>query len=201
MFTSTIPDWPKYADRVINGTPFDEIMDFQLMWREPQPKWVSPAGHVVQLGDAAHTFLPSSGNGGTQALEDAISLATCLRVAGRENIPQATRVHNLLRFQRVSCLQAFGVVNREARNTAKNKDESKMKPALGKWLVEHDPEAYASSRYDEAAKCVEDGKEAEFKNTNIPPGLTYVPWTIDGLVEAFDKGETKGTVLDGDWSG
>jgi 2-polyprenyl-6-methoxyphenol hydroxylase-like FAD-dependent oxidoreductase len=141
-------------------------MDFKLMWRDPQPKWVSPASHVVQLGDAAHTFMPSSGNGGTQALEDAISLATCPRTAGREKIAQATRVHNVLRFQRVSCLQAFGVVSREARNTAKNKGESKVKPTLGKWLVEHDPEAYARSRYEEAAKCVEDGTEAEFNNTN-----------------------------------
>ena len=51
----------------------------------------------------------------------------------------------------------------------------------------------------EAAKSLETG--AEFKNTNIPPGLVYQPWTIDGLVEALDKGEVEGTILGGDWSG
>jgi hypothetical protein len=132
-------------------------------------------------------------------LEDAISLAACPSIAGKENNPQAMRVHNLLRFQRVSCLQAFGVANREARNTAKNKDTSKLKPTLGRWVVEHDPEAYARERYDEAVRALETG--AEFTNTNIPPGLVYQPWTIDGLVEAFDKGEIEGTILGGDWSG
>jgi 2-polyprenyl-6-methoxyphenol hydroxylase-like FAD-dependent oxidoreductase len=72
---------------------------------------VTPDGHVVQLGDAAHTFLPTSGNGGTQAIEDAISLASCLDTAGRENVIWATKVHNLLRFEGVSCVQASSVVN------------------------------------------------------------------------------------------
>ena len=63
-FTKTLEGWPEYADRVIQATPDKEIVDFKLMWRDPQPKWTSPFGRVVQLGDAAHTFLPSSGNGG-----------------------------------------------------------------------------------------------------------------------------------------
>ena len=136
---------------------------------------------------------------GTQALEDAISLAACVSIAGKDSIPQATRVHNLLRFERVSCLQAFGVANREARNTAKNKDTSKLKSSLGKWLVEHDPEAYAKENYYAAAQALETG--AEFQNTNVPPGLKYRPWTIDGLVEAIAIGDTVGTFFDGDWSG
>lgn len=49
------------------------------------------------LGDAAHTMLPTSGNGGTQAVEDAMSLAACLQIAGKGHVPQATRVHNKLR--------------------------------------------------------------------------------------------------------
>lgn len=67
------------------------------MWRESQPQWTSANGCVVQLGDAAHTFHPASGNGATQAMEDAISLAACVALSGKDNIPRATRVHNLLR--------------------------------------------------------------------------------------------------------
>ncbi|KAF7198547.1 FAD-dependent monooxygenase mdpD [Pseudocercospora fuligena] len=196
-FTSTIEGWPEVGNRVIKATPPDLLVDWKLMWREPQPISVSPGGRVVQIGDAAHTFLPSSGNGGTQAIEDAISLAACLTAAGsKENIPDAARVHQLLRFERVSCLQAFGVANLEARNTKKNGgDNSKARVRFGKWIIDHDPENYANEKYESALAHLKTG--APFKNTNIPPGMEYVPWTIDGLIPAHERGEK--TVLDGDW--
>jgi 2-polyprenyl-6-methoxyphenol hydroxylase-like FAD-dependent oxidoreductase len=67
--------------------------------RNPNRKWVSKHGRVVQVGDSAHPFLPTSANGATQALEDSITLATCLRVAdtGLEGVPMACRVYNKLR--------------------------------------------------------------------------------------------------------
>ena len=67
------------------------------MFRNPKPNWLSENGRVVQLGDAAHTFLPSSGNGATQALEDGLCLAACLELAGKENVEMAGRVYNKLR--------------------------------------------------------------------------------------------------------
>lgn len=96
--TATIDGWPDFANLLIKATAKDQIHDFKLMWREPQPCWVSPGGRVVQIGDAAHSFLPSSGNGATQGMEDAVSLAACLRLAGKDNVPWATRVHNKLRL-------------------------------------------------------------------------------------------------------
>jgi hypothetical protein len=51
----------------------------------------------AQIGDAAHSYLPASGNGATQAIEDAISIASCLQIGGKENIPQSVRVH--IRFR------------------------------------------------------------------------------------------------------
>lgn len=95
--TATIEGWPDYANRLIKATNKDQVHDFKLMWRDHQPCWVSPKGRVVQIGDAAHTFLPSSGHGATQGMEDAVSLATCLQLAGKDNVPMATRVHNKLR--------------------------------------------------------------------------------------------------------
>ncbi|KAF2164032.1 hypothetical protein M409DRAFT_68247 [Zasmidium cellare ATCC 36951] len=200
-FTAKIPDFPDYANRLIKLTPPDKLIDWKLMWRDPNSQWTSPGGRVIQLGDAAHSFLPSSGNGGTQAIEDAISLATCLSLAHttHQPLPLALRIHNLLRFERVSCLQAFGVLNRDARNT-KNNDpkDKKHEVRLGKWIVEHDPEVYARERWDEAVRCVGEGREKEWRNGNVPKGMVYVPWTIDGLMEARGRGER--TVLDGDWS-
>jgi len=83
-------------DKVIATTPPEGIIDWKLMFRNPQPKWVSPLGRVVQVGDAAHTFIPSSGNGATQGMEDA---ATCLELSGSENVPLALRVHEKLRYE------------------------------------------------------------------------------------------------------
>lgn len=194
-FTSTVPGWPEVADRVVKATPAGDLIDWKLMWRDPQPKWVSPAGYVVQLGDAAHTFLPSSGNGATQAIEDAISLAAC--VATAKNIPDATRVHNLLRFERVSFLQAMGVARSRTRIQAEGGGKIKEPPMPGGWLWEHDPEVYVGEKFEEARRHLED-PTSPFKNTNRPRDVEYIPWTIDSLVQSLEKGEP--TVLDGDWS-
>jgi len=198
-FTSTIPGWSDIGDRVIKTIPHDQLVDWKLMWRDPQPQWTSPAARVVQLGDAAHTFLPSSGKGATQAIEDAASLAACILIAGdRQSVPNATRVHNLLRFERVSCLQAFGVVNRSKASTkAKDGEDPKKKLVrVGKWMLEHDPERYAWENYHQALAHLEHG--TPFQNTNTPKGLVYKPWTIEGLLEAQGRGEA--TILDGDWN-
>ncbi|KAF2173599.1 hypothetical protein M409DRAFT_15878 [Zasmidium cellare ATCC 36951] len=193
-YTATVPGWPEVANKVILATPPDVLIDWKLMWRDPQPSWVSPGGYVVQLGDAAHTFLPSSGNGATQAIEDSASLAACVAIAGKENIPDAARVHNLLRFERVSFLQAMGVARRDARTSKNGKKEEPLMP--GMWLWGHDPEAYAEENFEKALAHIKDG--APFKSTNKPANIEYRPWTIDSLSEALEKGEP--SILEGDWS-
>lgn len=167
------------------------------MWRDPQENWVSPKGYVVQLGDAAHTFLPSSGNGATQAMEDGISLAACVARAKKGDVPSATRVHNLLRFERVGFLQAMGVARSRTRIQAEGARKFKEPPMPGAWLWEHDAEAYAVERFEEARGYLEDPTKKGFVNTNCPK-TEYIPWTIESLEEALEKGEP--TVLDGDWS-
>lgn len=192
---SSIPDRLELYDQIIKAAPAESIIDWKIMWREPQPKWTSPGGYVVQLGDAAHSFLPSSGNGGTQALEDGVSLAACVAMAGKQRIPDATRVHNLLRFERVSFIQAMGVSIRDAK-TKSGGGKSKTVLTPGAWLTGHDPERYVEENFAQALAHLQHG--APFQNTNKPPHIQYQPWTIDGLVEALDKGEP--TILDGDWS-
>jgi 2-polyprenyl-6-methoxyphenol hydroxylase-like FAD-dependent oxidoreductase len=63
---------------------------------------------VVQVGDAAHTTVPSSVSGGTLAVKDAVTLAACLRHACTNNASKGrllgARVYNLLRYKRVSCV-------------------------------------------------------------------------------------------------
>lgn len=74
------------------------VVDWKLRWRDGTPQWTSDGGRLIRIGDAAHAFLPTAGNGAVQGLEDALALAECLRIGGKEGVPQATKVHNKLRY-------------------------------------------------------------------------------------------------------
>src|SRR5579862_8779395 len=59
-----------------------------IHFRDPLPVWGSE--RIVLTGDAAHPTPPSAGQGGAMALEDAVTLAACLRRAGgASGIPAA----------------------------------------------------------------------------------------------------------------
>ncbi len=89
-------DWDPAVVDFLKQTPCD-VVDWNLRWRDSASQWTSDGGRVVSLGDAAHAFLPTAGNGAVQALEDGISLAECIRIAGKEKVQWATKVHNTLR--------------------------------------------------------------------------------------------------------
>ena len=92
-----VSKWSPIFQRLVKCTPPKTIINFELWWRDPQLQWASPSSRVVQIGDSAHSFLPSSGNGATQAFEDAVSLASCLQIGGKKNIEEAVNVHKTLR--------------------------------------------------------------------------------------------------------
>lgn len=90
-------NWDPVLMEAIHSTPPNTVVRWKLCCRNPQPKWHSDGGHIIQVGDAAHSFIPSSGNGASMALEDAMSLPECLRLGGKDRIALAVRVHQLLR--------------------------------------------------------------------------------------------------------
>ncbi|KAF9869922.1 FAD binding domain protein [Colletotrichum karsti] len=195
-----VEGWTPFVTELIRATPGGVVTNWKLMWRDPVSKWASPEGRVIQIGDAAHTFLPTSGSGATMAMEDAYSLATCLQLGGRAGLGLAVRVHNEMRYERVSCAQKMGWKTRENfNNTDWDKvDENPQiltKP-VGDWVLRHDPEQYAYDNYGNCAKCVLEGKG--FENTNAVPGHTFKPWTIKELLGVTEAGGE--IVDDGDWS-
>ena len=97
MALQAVEGWEPFVTELIKATPNHSVLDWKLMWRDPQPRWASPGGRVVQIGDAAHPFLPTSASGGTMAMEDGYTLAACLAIAGKGDVPLATKVHNHLR--------------------------------------------------------------------------------------------------------
>ncbi|RAH55757.1 monooxygenase [Aspergillus piperis CBS 112811] len=162
---------PAIAD-IIRNAPDNSIVRWPLVMRNPQPKWTSPCGRIVQIGDSAHSFLPTSGNGATMAIEDALSIAECLRL-GAGDVGTATQVHQLLRYQRASVVQQTGMNNRSEINNKMSNDVLRQ----GKWIWTHNPEQYATTEFYRARSCLESG--AEFHNTNLPPGYVWTPWTIE----------------------
>ena len=151
---------------------------------------------MVQLGDAAHAFLPTSGNGATQAIEDAVCLAECLRLGcadgkGKAGIELALWIHNTLRWERVGCVQLIGVVNQ----MEKDRGGGGKPRGFGGWLWRHDVEEYARENFAQVKSYAEDGKT--WVNTNVPKGYVYESWTVQRWKDMMERGEQ--IVLDGEW--
>ncbi|KAG7449149.1 maackiain detoxification [Guyanagaster necrorhizus] len=189
-----VKDWSPFVPALINAVPNKEVVDWKLMWRNPQPKWTSQMGRVAQIGDAAHSLLPTSGSGATMAMEDGFTLAACLHIGGRNNISLAVQVYNKLRFERVSCVQRMGFKTRE--NWHHTDWDALVGKIIGNWLAKHDSEKYAYDNYAACAKHITEG--TPFANTNTPPGYTYEPWTVEDLLKA--AGEKTDVQDAGDWS-
>ncbi|KAF2806385.1 FAD/NAD(P)-binding domain-containing protein [Mytilinidion resinicola] len=198
--------WAPIFKDLVNCTPPDTIINFELLWRNPQPKWCSPGARVIQIGDSAHSYLPASGNGATQAIEDAISLASCLQVGGAENVPDSVRAHIRFRFIRNSCAQKLGFSNAEL---LQDTDWDKVKlnprraaPRLPKWVWEHDPEAYAHENYAKCVKSIKAGVAMEDETSfppNYPKGYRYKPWNIEDIMEDMRNGKEI-DLGPGDWN-
>ena len=71
--------WPEQVRRVIAATSNDQILRTDTHDRPPSEVW--GRGQVTLLGDAAHAMTPNLGQGGGQAVEDAVVLADALAEA------------------------------------------------------------------------------------------------------------------------
>ncbi|ORY66076.1 monooxygenase [Pseudomassariella vexata] len=200
---SALPDQDKWDPKVIEAvrnTPSGGIVRWKLCWRNPQPKWTSDNGQVVQIGDAAHSLLPTSGNGAAMALEDATSLAECLRLGGKADVASATKVHELLRYQRTSLIQHMGFVNRREihRDTSEVVKGGSRPLHFGKWIWTHNPERYAAEKFEAARAHIDKG--APFENTNLPAGHVFEDWTMEEELEKEKSGVfMQDLKTNGDW--
>lgn len=147
----------------------------------------------------------ASGNGATQAIEDAITIAECLKQASASvssSIPLAVKTHNLLRYDRVSCAQLLGFINQQRYHDTDfevlKSDVSKVSAKVPKWIWTHDPEKYVVERGAEAARSLRDG--GGFENSNYPVGHEERNWTLEGLEKLRKEGTGVQDILKGDWS-
>jgi len=83
----------------------DEIVGPWNTWDLPRvPVWRDD--RTILVGDAAHAVSPSSGQGASMAIEDAVTLGRCLR--GRADLGAALADYEQLRRGRVEKIVAYG---------------------------------------------------------------------------------------------
>jgi hypothetical protein len=94
-------------------------------------------------------------------------------------------------------LQQTGFLNREELHNAdiaaikENSENANIGFfKIGRWVWNHNPEVYARDNYE--------GKP--FKNTNVPPGNVYRPWTLGSEKKRMQAGIKSNLKQNGDWN-
>lgn len=199
-----VEGWDPLCRAVVSCVPEETLIDWKLLWRDPLRKWVSDKGRVVLVGDSAHPHLPTSGTGGTQAMESGVALAAAIDAIGTENVLLAFKVYELLRYvltrqlleirgeyiklldryERTSLTQRMGWESRHRWHQtdfeAARKNPELIKMPQPAWLYGHDAEKYTYDRYLDAIKSIESG--TPFVSTNIPEDHVHEDWTIETMM-------------------
>ncbi|MGH1541517.1 MAG: FAD-dependent monooxygenase [Arenicella sp.] len=97
--------WPYPIARIIDETATSKINKIYVHDHDPIQCW--HRDNVVLLGDAAHSPLPTSGQGACQALEDSWHLANCIK-AGGENITKAFNDYTQIRLKKTTDITIGG---------------------------------------------------------------------------------------------
>lgn len=153
-----VREWDPMVTKIIAKTPEDRLVDWKLVYRDPLPTWTSPRARTLLLGDSAHPFLPTSAQGAAQAVEDAVTIAVCLKRGGKGGVPRAVRTHERIRYERVKAVQKTGETTRDMWHkvdwdAVKRNPESIRFPRED-WVLKHDTEKHAEDVFDEVATQV-----------------------------------------------
>jgi 2-polyprenyl-6-methoxyphenol hydroxylase-like FAD-dependent oxidoreductase len=106
----TFGTWHPPIPALLERTPAETILESRIVDRAPIPRW--HADNLLLLGDAAHPMTPDLGQGGGQAIEDAVVLAhlACAYGHGELASPAIGRRYEDLRRAR-----AYRIVDRSFR--------------------------------------------------------------------------------------
>ncbi len=116
--------WHDPVERLIAATPPARVLRTDIHDRPPIDRWIE--GYVTLLGDAAHPMTPNLGQGGCQAIEDAVVLASALARFGE--VQPA-----LLHYQKRRLARANGFVVRSWRFG----QLAHLRAAPMRWLRDH----------------------------------------------------------------
>ncbi|TQV95289.1 monooxygenase [Cordyceps javanica] len=163
---------------VVKATPETNIVDYKLVWRDPLNTWLSPTARIVVIGDAAHCHLPTSAQGGSQAMEDGVALAVCLERA-RGDVPLALRVMERIRFNRSHVTHMASITIRDGYHSFDfDGDEIFEKPQVlnlprPEWVIEYDVEKASEEHFADLAADVKSGRPGTIQELALPAGGDY----------------------------
>ena len=149
--------WDPVVQKILDLTP-EPLIDWKLVYRDPLPTWISPKRRIALIGDAAHPFLPTSIQGASQAMEDGVTIAVCLRRAGKAKVQEAVAAFEAIRYNRVLYAQKTGEATRDTWHKAdfdkikENPDAMKLKREG--WLLNFDAQQYAEDNYDRTTEVL-----------------------------------------------
>jgi salicylate hydroxylase len=162
-FSATVPA-PTAATSI--DAPADEVLAAYAGWHRDVRTLLGAAGTVrrsalydlpplrswhsarlVLLGDAAHAMLPFIAQGATQAIEDAVTLAACLRTSRTSGLLDAFERYETIRRPRVARVRAVVRANARdhhltdgARQRRRDRETRARDLAAHDWLFGHDAE-------------------------------------------------------------
>lgn len=147
---------------IITSTPQGKCFDHLVLTMDPLPSWLSKKNRMILLGDAAHPFLPNTGQGANQSIEDGATVAICLKLAGKSGVTTGLRVAERLRYQRVANIQELGHQMLKALQNANWEGESAeetptmvTRPA---WICSHDCQQHANAEFHKVASMLDESK-------------------------------------------
>ena len=103
--TSRFSGWPDPITKIIAETPLSTMKKIYVHDHDNINTWHKD--NVILLGDAAHSALPTSGQGACQALEDAWHFANCL-TEYTDNLSNTFHQYTHLRLQKTSAITMGG---------------------------------------------------------------------------------------------
>ena len=149
-------DWDPNLRAIIET--INETFIWGLFDRTLLRQW--SVGRVTLLGDAAHPMLPFMAQGAAQALEDGVSLTTCLSKMG--DVAAAFAQYEKLRLPRTSRMQTMSAANKTrfhlSDGPAQQERDAKMAAGTTDWSIKAIAWVY---KYD-AAVAVEAGDLGAF---------------------------------------
>jgi 2-polyprenyl-6-methoxyphenol hydroxylase-like FAD-dependent oxidoreductase len=177
---------------IVKATPEKNLVDYKLVWRDPLKTWLSPSARITLIGDAAHCHLPTSAQGGSQAMEDGVALAIALKRANGD-IPLGLRVFERIRFNRSHVTHMASITIRDGyHNVDWEGEELRKNPQIlnlprPSWVIEHDIEKEAEEHFAHLAEDVKSYKPGTVEELALPAGGDYKP-------ESRKVGQTKTVV-------
>ncbi|KAL6404549.1 FAD binding domain protein [Ilyonectria robusta] len=148
------------------------VLIHPLVYRPTIDTWTSKGGRTILIGDAAHANLPTAGQGASQALEDAVTVAECLASSGGD-VKLALEAAQRIRYHRSNAVHESGQKNRDAFykipwddiEAAPEEWAQKRFPKLRPW----DPLQWTKEHFPKVAEDIKNGITGCLDDVAVPP--------------------------------